>query len=71
LISTEQCGRSSPATGRATTPAPSALDRWFRYFAKGIAIIINVQDPDVILVGGDEVKFFIDVAKKITDFFDG
>ena len=29
-----------------------AIDRWLHFFAKGIATIINVLDPDVIVMGG-------------------
>lgn len=29
-----------------------AIDRWLHFFAKGIATIINVLDPDVIVLGG-------------------
>ena len=29
-----------------------AMERWFHYFARGISTIINVIDPDVIVLGG-------------------
>ncbi|NJC27065.1 ROK family protein [Neolewinella antarctica] len=32
--------------------AVRALDRWLQFFAKGIATIINVLDPDAIVLGG-------------------
>jgi len=32
--------------------ATAALERWFHFFAKGISTIINVIDPDVIVLGG-------------------
>ena len=32
--------------------ATRALERWFHFFAKGISTIINVIDPDVIVLGG-------------------
>lgn len=32
--------------------AVRAIDRWLHFFAKGIATIINVLDPDVIVLGG-------------------
>ncbi|OAV43709.1 ROK family protein [Lewinella sp. 4G2] len=38
---------------RAGEPhAVQAIDRWLHFFAKGIATIINVLDPDVIVLGG-------------------
>ena len=36
-----------------TDPAATAtMERWFHFFAKGISTIINVIDPDVIILGG-------------------
>lgn len=32
--------------------ATAAMERWFHFFAKGISTIINVIDPDVIVLGG-------------------
>lgn len=32
--------------------ATQAVQRWFHFFAKGISTIINVIDPDTIVVGG-------------------
>lgn len=32
--------------------AQKTLERWFLFFAKGISTIINVIDPDVIVLGG-------------------
>lgn len=32
--------------------ATRAMERWFHFFAKGISTIINVIDPDVIVLGG-------------------
>lgn len=32
--------------------AQATMDRFFHYFAKGIANVINVLDPDVIVLGG-------------------
>lgn len=32
--------------------AVRAMERWFHFFAKGISTIINVIDPDVIVLGG-------------------
>lgn len=32
--------------------ATLAMERWLHFFAKGIATIINVLDPDVIVLGG-------------------
>jgi len=32
--------------------ARKTLERWFHFFAKGISTIINVIDPDVIVLGG-------------------
>ncbi|MEM9930095.1 MAG: ROK family protein, partial [Bacteroidota bacterium] len=32
--------------------ATATLQRWFHFFAKGISTIINVIDPDVIVLGG-------------------
>ena len=32
--------------------ARAAIDRWLHFFAKGIATIINILDPDAIVMGG-------------------
>jgi len=32
--------------------ATETMERWFHYFAKGVSTIINVIDPDVIVLGG-------------------
>lgn len=32
--------------------ATATMERWFHFFAKGISTIINVIDPDVIVLGG-------------------
>ncbi|WP_020571777.1 ROK family protein [Neolewinella persica] len=32
--------------------ATATMERWFHFFAKGISTIINVIDPDVIILGG-------------------
>jgi len=32
--------------------ATRAVERWFHFFAKGISTIINVIDPDVVVLGG-------------------
>lgn len=32
--------------------AKATMERWFHFFAKGISTIINVIDPDVIILGG-------------------
>lgn len=32
--------------------ATLAMERWFHFFAKGISTIINVIDPDVVILGG-------------------
>ena len=54
-----QCGRS--LTMREIVPryrsgedraATATLERFFHYFAKGIANIINVLDPDAVVLGG-------------------
>lgn len=32
--------------------ATQVMERWFHFFAKGISTIINVIDPDVVILGG-------------------
>lgn len=42
-----------PRYRAASDPAAQkTLERWFHFFAKGISTIINVIDPDVIVLGG-------------------
>lgn len=41
--------RYRAGTDRAAT---RTMERWFHYFAKGISTIINVIDPDAIVLGG-------------------
>ncbi|MBC6995782.1 ROK family protein [Neolewinella lacunae] len=42
-----------PRYRQGNDPAATAtLQRWFHFFAKGISTIINVLDPDVVVLGG-------------------
>ncbi|MFK8165748.1 MAG: ROK family protein [Lewinella sp.] len=44
IVPRYQSGTDSAAT--------ATMERWFHFFAKGISTIINVIDPDVIILGG-------------------
>jgi fructokinase len=48
----ERDARSIAAEARAGGPAAAALDRYVRRLARGLASVINVLDPDVIVLGG-------------------
>ena len=52
---------------RGDAPAAAALDRYARRFARAIASVINVVDPDVIVVGGglSNMRFLYDDVPKL------
>ena len=41
-----------PLFRRGDRAATRAMERWLHFFAKGIATIVNVLDPDAIVLGG-------------------
>ena len=45
-------GGSSPSRAPATPAAQAALDRYCRRLASALAVVINIVDPDVVVLGG-------------------
>lgn len=60
-----------PLSRQGDAAAQATLERFFHYFAKGIANVINVLDPDVVVLGGglgqiDEL--YTQGVPKVVDF---